>query len=428
MSRISAVHAREVLDSRGWPTVEAELALDDGTVAAASVPAGASTGRHEAHELRDRDARRYGGRGVLGAVAGIEREIAPALIGADAREQSAIDELLIELDGTADKSHLGANALLAVSLAVARAGADSRRVPLWRHLVTGRGPVLPLPMVNIVSGGLHARQGLDFQDFLVVPLAATSVSRALEMTVAVRDAAAELLRARKLSTLKADEGGFGPPLGDATAALELLVEAISGAGFDPGNDVAIALDVAATHFHDARQGGYRLSGQDAVLDAVQLVELLESLARRFPIVSIEDPLAEDDWDGWSHATERLAGRLQLLGDDLFTTNPQRLGRGIDDGIANAVLIKMNQIGTLTETLAVVELAQRSGYRCVVSARSGETEDAAMADLAVACGAGQIKVGSVAQSERLAKYNQLLRIEDSLGDRAEYAGAGALAGR
>jgi enolase len=426
MTRIERIRAREVLDSRGRPTVEAEVILGDGTIAAASAPAGASTGRHEMHELRDDDTHRYGGRGVRGAIANVAGEISSALAGLNPHDQGVIDRTLIELDGTPDKSRLGANALTAVSLATARAAAVSAGLPLWRYLGGEDACLLPMPMVNILSGGLHARGGLDFQDFLIVPLGAATYTQALEMSVGVRDRAAEVLSEHGLSTLKADEGGFGPSLARGAAALELLVEAVERAGYVPGDEVAFALDVAATQFHDADAGVYRLAGEDSVLGAAGLVDLLEQLVERFPVVSIEDPLAEDDWHGWQQVSTRLGAAVQLIGDDLFTTNPARLRRGIEQGIANAVLVKLNQIGTLTEMLAVITLAQEAGYRVVVSARSGETEDPALADLAVASGAGQIKIGSVAQSERLAKYNQLLRIEDALGERARFAGRLALA--
>jgi enolase len=406
MSHIVAVRAREILDSRGRPTVEADVDLASGVSASASVPSGASTGRHEARERRDGGVR-YGGRGVLGAVAAVCGEIASAVTGLDATDQAAIDARLLELDGTPDKRRLGANAVLAVSLAVARAGAAARGRPLWRHIADrSHGPRLPVPMVNLISGGLHARQGLEFQDFLAIPLRAESFAGALETLVAVRDQLEVELMARGLSTLKADEGGFGPALDSPDAALELIASAVTGADLAYGEDVAIGLDVAATHLPAAA--------------GPELIERLAALCERHPIVSIEDPLGEDDWEGWRGATARLGGRAQIIGDDLFATSAARVQRGIAEGAADAVLVKMNQVGTLTETLAVVDLARRAGWRAVVSARSGETEDAALADLAVGSGAGQIKVGSLAQSERLAKYNRLLRIEEELGAEA-YAG-------
>jgi enolase len=414
VSAIASVHAREILDSRGRPTVEVDVRLEDGTLARSSVPSGASVGRHEAHELRDGDPRRFGGFGVRAAVASVRDEIAPAVTGLSVLDQAGLDALLVELDGTPDRSRLGANALLAVSTAAARAAAAVRGVPLWRSLAGDRPVSLPLPMVNVVSGGLHAEGGLAFQDFLAVPVGARSYSDAIEAAADVRAATGELLAARGLSTLKADEGGFGPALGGAEDALELLVDAAARAG----REVALAIDVAATHLH--RDGRY-----DGDLDAAGMVDLLEGLVERFPVVSIEDGLAEDDWDGWALLTERLGGRVQLLGDDLFTTSPARLARGAAEGVANAVLVKMNQIGTLTETLAVVEQARAAGYATVVSARSGETEDDFLAHLAVGTAAGQIKVGSLAQSERLAKYNALLRIEEELGPDAPFAGRAAL---
>jgi enolase len=416
---IEAIHAREVLDSRGQPTVEVEVALTGGWSGRAIVPSGASTGRHEALELRDGDRHRYRGRGVLQAVHNVNEIIAPELKGADANEQQEIDGRLIALDGTPNKSRLGANALLGVSLGVARAVAAAREAPLWLSLGGDRAHVLPLPMVNIISGGLHAGQNLDFQDFLVMPVGAETYGQALAMSVAVYQSTRELLADRGLSTLKADEGGFGPALSGHRAALDILLEAVERAHYQPGKDIAFAIDVAATHFFDGER--YQLTTEGEAYDATSLVELLAGWVAQYPIVSIEDGLAEDDWEGWKTLTARLGGAVQLIGDDLFTTNPERVQRGIGEGVANAVLVKMNQIGTLTETLQVVELAQRAGYRSVISARSGESEDSSIADIAVATTAGQIKIGSVAQSERLAKYNQLLRIEEELGDRAVFAG-------
>lgn len=418
---IAGVSGREILDSRGRPTIEAAVQLAGGIVVRASVPSGASTGRHEAVERRDGDPQRYGGAGVRDVAASIAGEISAAVEGLPAGDQAGIDRALINLDGSPDKSRLGANAILAVSLATARAAARTRGVELWQHLAAGREPVVPLPMVNVISGGLHAGGALDFQDFMIIPVGAGSASRAIEMSVAVRDALHTLLGGRGLSTLKADEGGFGPRLESHEQALALLCDAIEAAGWVAGDDVAIALDVAATHFYDAESGEYALATERRRLDAGGLVELLEDLVARYPIVSIEDPLAEDDWDGWRLATERLGARVQLIGDDLFVTNPHRLRRGIGLAVANAVLVKMNQIGTLTETLEVVDAARAAGYAAVVSARSGETEDDALADLAVASGAGQLKVGSVAQSERLAKYNRLTLIEQQLGSGRRFAG-------
>ncbi len=421
---ISNLRAREILDSGGRPTVEVELELSDGTQARASVPSGTSTGRHEAHELRDRDVKHFGGQGVLTAVENVRGTLAPALRGRDPSDQSGLDALLIELDGTPDKSRLGANALLPVSIAAARAAAISERIPLFRRL--GGGTELPLPMVNIISGGLHADSGLAYQDFLILPVGARSFREALEIASDVRSATGRLLTARGFSTLKAAEGGFGPPLENAEHALDLLVEAVGRSGHRLGDEVVFGLDIAATHFFSG--GSYHPAGVEPGLEAAQLVESLAGLAAAYPIVSLEDGLAEDDWEGWSALTARLGDSLQLLGDDLFTTNAVRLGRGIAQGVANAVLVKMNQIGTLTETLNVVEQARRAGYAPVISARSGETGDDFISDLAVGSGAGQIKIGSLAQSERLAKYNQLLRIEEQLGSEATFAGRAALTPR
>jgi enolase len=411
---ITRVWAREILDSRGRPTVEVDIELSDGSLGRASVPSGASTGRNEAQELRDGDHARYGGLGVRGAVGNVVETIAPAIAGCDPFDQPGLDRLLIELDGTPDKSRLGANAILGVSAAVARAAASARRLPLWRYLSRGGEAVLPLPMVNIVSGGLHASGALAFQDFLIIPIGAASYREALETGYDVRAATGDLLVERGLSILKADEGGFGPALVRPEAVLDLLESAVRRAGRIPGSDVALAIDVAASHFFsDGAQPG-------------AFVDRLENLVDRYPIVSIEDGLDEDDWEGWAELTRRLGHRVQLLGDDLFTTNPARLDRGIDAGVANAVLVKMNQIGTVTETVDVIERAHAAGYATVVSARSGETEDSFLADFAVATAAGQIKIGSLAQSERLSKYNQLLRIEEELGHGAPFAGARALA--
>jgi enolase len=417
MTTIASVFAREILDSRGRPTVEAELALSDGTVVFASVPSGASTGRHEAVERRDGDAARYGGLGVLGAVAAVNGEIAAALVGT-APEQRRIDDALIALDGTPDKSRLGANAILAVSLATARAEAAIREVPLWRSLAGDGRVTLPMPMVNIVSGGLHAGRQLDFQDFLAIPAGADTYAQALEMVVAVHRATGQLLAERGLTTLRADEGGFGPPLAGHDDALDLLDAAVERAGLRLGDDVVYALDVAATHFFDG--GAYRLASEGRTLSAEELAAYIGELAAAHPVASVEDPLAEDDWLGWQAFTGKLGDRLQIIGDDHFTTNIARLERGIAARTANAVLVKMKQIGTISETLDVVARAKEAGFRTVISARSGETEDPALADIAVGCDGGQIKVGSITQSERLAKYNQLLRIEQALGDDARLA--------
>lgn len=416
---IEKVFAREVLDSRGRPTVEVEVACVGGAVGRAIVPSGASTGTHEAVELRDGDRSRFGGLGVRKAVANVRQVIAPRLLRCPASDQEAIDRLLIDLDGTANKSKLGANALLGVSLACAHAAAGARRQPLWCYLADrfpGRfpDPALPLPMVNMISGGLHAGYNLEFQDFLLLPIAARSYSEALQMTVAVYHALAAVLRKHGYEgTLVGDEGGFGPKLTSNEQAVELLLEAFSAAGLQPRRDAGIALDVASSHFY--RNGRYHLRNNGSTVtefDGPGMIDLLATWVRDYPILSIEDGLAEDDWVGWQKLTQTLP-QTQLIGDDLFVTNRNRLERGIRERAANAILVKVNQIGTLSETLEVIERAQRAGFRTVISARSGETEDATIADLAVATGAGQIKIGSVARSERLAKYNQLLRIEEEL---------------
>jgi enolase len=416
---IDRIRGREVLDSRGRPTVEAELTLNDGRVVIASVPSGASTGRHEAVERRDGDPTRHRGKGVQKAAAAVSRQIADRLRGMPV-DRRTVDRELLELDGTADKRNLGANAILAVSLAVTRAEAVVAGVPLWAHLAQGQ-PLLPMPMVNIISGGLHAGRQIDFQDFLIVPVGAESYSQALEWISDVHAATGEILAARGLTTLKADEGGFGPALASHEEAFDILDEAVEAAGRRLGSEISYALDIAATHFYDPFSGQYRLSSEGRTLTGGEMVNLLTALAEHHPILSIEDGLAEDDWENWAHLHAALGSRVQIVGDDLFTTNPRRVQRGIDEEAANAVLVKMNQIGTITETLEVVQLAKQHGLATVISARSGETEDPALADLAVGCAGGQIKIGSVTQSERLAKYNQLLRIEEALGDAAVFAG-------
>ncbi|MEP6715300.1 MAG: phosphopyruvate hydratase [Terriglobia bacterium] len=401
--KIARVRALEILDSRGNPTVEAEVLLSDGTRACAQVPSGASTGRHEAVELRDRDGTHYGGKGVLHAVRHIEEVLGPAVAGLQADDQEAIDARLIAIDGSENKRRLGANALLAVSCAVARAAAIARRIPLWKHLAGTRQPRLPIPMVNIISGGLHAGRNLEFQDFLAMPAGYTSQASMLEAIVQVHHRTAELLADRGyVLTGVADEGGWGPHLGSNEEAVALLRQAI-----DSGNTAMhIALDVAATHFYS--NGEYSFEGRR--IEAHEITGLLADWVPRYGIQSIEDPLAEDDWEGWQTITSRLGASTQLVGDDLFATNIARLNRGIQEGAANTVLVKMNQIGTITETFAVIDRAREAGYGAVISARSGETEDSFLADLAVASGAGQIKVGSITRSERLAKYNRLLEIE------------------
>jgi enolase len=411
---IVRVHAREVLDSRGNPTVEVDVHLRGGARGRAIVPSGASTGRHEAVELRDGDPARYGGKGVRRAVANVRDVLGPALLGQSAGDQARIDRRLCELDGTSDKARLGANAVLGVSLACAQAAAAARGVPLWRYLDTGGRATMPLPMVNLISGGLHAGGNLDFQDFLLLPVGARSYSEALEMTGRVYRALSGVLTRHGFEgVLVGDEGGFGPRLHSNEQAIELILEAIEGAGYDPGHEAGLALDVASTHFF--RDGRYHLRATGGTaLSADEMVALLERWVKAYPIFSIEDGMAEDDWGGWRTLTAALGRRVQLIGDDLFVTNPDRLRQGIAVEVANSILIKVNQIGTLTETLDVLALARSSGYRPVISARSGETEDSTIADLAVATGAGQIKIGSVARGERLAKYNQLLRIEEELG--------------
>jgi enolase 1/2/3 len=420
MSAITGVYAREILDSRGFPTVEVEIQLESGAWGRAAVPSGASTGKREAVELRDGDAQRYRGKGVQQAVRNVEETIAPEIDGMEASEQAAIDQALLELDGTPNKSALGANAILAVSLAVARAAADDAGLPLYAYLGGVGGRLLPVPMMNVINGGAHADNGIDFQEFMLVPAGADSFSNALRMGVEVFHALKELLKSKKLSTGVGDEGGFAPALPSNTAALDLLMDAIEAAGYRPGDDVSLALDIAASEF--AEEGGrYRLRRENVVLNSEELVTRYESLVERYPIVSIEDGLGEDDWAGWALLTKRLRSRVQLVGDDLFVTNPAIIQQGIQKSIANAVLVKVNQVGTLTETMQAIELAKRAAYGTVISHRSGETEDTFVADLAVAVNAGQIKTGSLARSERTAKYNQLLRIEEELGHAASWPG-------
>ena len=419
MPSIEAVGAREILDSRGNPTVEVEVALDDGTIARASVPSGASTGRYEAVELRD-GGDRYGGKGVRKAVDAVLDTIGPELVGLEATEQRLVDQSLLDLDGTPDKANLGANALLGVSLAVARAAADSLGLPLFRYVGGPNAHLLPVPMLNILNGGAHADTNVDVQEFMVAPIGAATFSEALRMGAEVYHSLKGVLKARGLTTSVGDEGGFAPNLPTNRDALDLILEAVAAAGLTPGRDVALALDVAASEFHSS--SGYLFEGTHK--SAEQLTDYYADLVANYPIVSIEDPLDESDWDGWAHLTERLGAAVQIVGDDLFVTNPVRLADGIARGCANALLVKVNQIGTLTETLDAVQLAHRSGYRCMMSHRSGETEDTTIADLAVATDCGQIKTGAPARSERVAKYNQLLRIEEELDDAARYAGATA----
>ena len=420
MSAITGVYGREILDSRGNPTVEVEIQLESGAWGRAAVPSGASTGKREAVELRDGDAQRYRGKGVQQAVRNVEETIAPEIDGMEASEQAAIDQALLELDGTPNKSALGANAILAVSLAVARAAADDAGLPLYAYLGGVGARLLPVPLMNVINGGAHADNGIDFQEFMLAPAGADSFSNALRMGVEVFHALKELLKSKKLSTGVGDEGGFAPALGSNTAALDLLMEAIEAAGYRPGDDISLALDIAASEF--AEEGGrYRLRRENVVLNSDELVARYEALVQRYPIVSIEDGLGEDDWAGWALLTRRLGDRVQLVGDDLFVTNPAIIQQGIQKSIANAVLVKVNQVGTLTETMQAIELAKRAAYGTVISHRSGETEDTFVADLAVAVNAGQIKTGSLARSERTAKYNQLLRIEEELGHAASWPG-------
>ena len=419
MALIESIIAREILDSRGNPTVEVEILLDDDTVARAAVPSGASTGAYEAAELRDGDVR-YGGKGVMQAVGNVEDEIAPELLGLEATDQRLIDQVMIDLDGTPNKARLGANAILGVSLAVAKAAAISAGLPLFRYLGGPNAHVLPVPMMNILNGGAHADTGVDVQEFMIAPIGASTFGEALRQGTEVYHALKSVLKQQGYATGLGDEGGFAPDLPSNRAALELIATAVAATGLKLGTDIALALDVAATEFHT--NGEYLFEG--TARSAQWLTAYYETLLSDFPIVSIEDPLSEDDWAGWIHLTESIGSRVQVVGDDLFVTNPTRLQRGIDEDAANALLVKVNQIGSLTETLDAVSLAHRAGFSCMMSHRSGETEDTTIADLAVATDCGQIKTGAPARSERVAKYNQLLRIEEELDDAARYAGAGA----
>ncbi|MDR2637948.1 MAG: phosphopyruvate hydratase [Zoogloeaceae bacterium] len=419
MSSVVDVIAREILDSRGNPTVECDVLLESGIMGRAAVPSGASTGSREAIELRDGDKSRYLGKGVLKAVEHINTEISEAIVGLDAQEQAFIDHTLIELDGTENKSRLGANATLAVSMAVARAAAEESGLPLYRYF-GGMGPMqMPVPMMNIINGGAHANNSLDIQEFMIMPVGAARFSDALRMGAEVFHALKKLLDKRGFSTAVGDEGGFAPNLSSHAEAIRLIMQAIEEAGYLPGKDVLIALDCAASEFY--REGSYRLAGENLQLSAREFVDYLENLVQQFPIVSIEDGMAEGDWEGWKLLTDRLGKRVQIVGDDLFVTNTRLLKEGIAKGIANSILIKINQIGTLSETFAAVEMAKRAGYTAVISHRSGETEDSTIADIAVGLNAGQIKTGSLSRSDRIAKYNQLLRIEEDLGDTASYPG-------
>ena len=418
MSTIERIHARQIFDSRGNPTIEVELELLGGARGRAAVPSGASTGEFEATELRDGGSA-YGGKGVGLAVANVNGEIAAELVGRDASDQAALDRALIELDGTANKSRLGANAVLGASLAAAHACAAERGLPLWLYLGGAGADTLPVPMMNVLNGGAHADNSVDFQEFMIVPCGAPSFSECMRYGTEVFHQLKSTLHARKLATGVGDEGGFAPDLPSNEAALELLVEAIEAAGYRPGEDVAIALDPATSEIHEG--DGYVLASEGRTLDADALTDYWAQLAGRYPIVSIEDGMDEEDWPGWKTLTSRLGSSLQLVGDDIFVTNTERLSRGIEEGAANAILLKVNQIGTLTETLEAIAMARAAGYATVISHRSGETEDVTIADLAVATGAGQIKTGAPSRSERVAKYNQLLRIEEALGERARFPG-------
>ncbi len=420
MAFIDAVIAREILDSRGNPTVEVEIGLTDDSVGRAAVPSGASTGAFEAYELRDGDKDRYLGKGVTKAVDAVFDELAPAIEGLAADDQRIIDSVLKEVDGTENKQRVGANSILGVSLAVAHAAAASAELPLYRYLGGPNASTLPVPLMNIINGGAHADTGVDIQEFMAVPLGAESFSEGLRWGVEVYHALKALLNEQNLSTGLGDEGGFAPDLPHNAAALDLIVEAIKRAGFEPGRDVAVALDVASSEFYE--NGVYKFEGQDRT--AAEMSAYYAELLEKYPLVSIEDPLDESDWEGWKLLTDQIGERVQLVGDDLFVTNPERLGEGIEKGVANSILVKVNQIGTLTETFDAVQLAQRSGYTAVMSHRSGETEDVTIADLAVATDCGQIKTGAPARSDRVAKYNQLLRIEEELGSAAQYAGRAA----
>jgi enolase len=420
VASIEAINAREILDSRGNPTVEVEVLLEDGSFARAAVPSGASTGAFEAVELRDGDAARYGGKGVERAVQGVLDEIYPAVVGEDASDQRLIDQAMIDLDATPNKARLGANALLGVSLAVAKAAAESAELPLFRYLGGPNAHTLPVPMMNILNGGAHADSNVDIQEFMIAPIGAASFREALRWGAEVYHALKSVLKEQGLNTGLGDEGGFAPSLPSNRDALDLILVAIKKAGYEPGRDIALALDVAASEFY--KDGAYQFEGKSR--SASEMTDYYAELVDAYPLVSIEDPLFEDDWDGWKILTERLGTKVQIVGDDLFVTNPERLARGIAGGQANALLVKVNQIGTLTETFDAVQLAHRNGYRCMMSHRSGETEDTTIADLAVAVDCGQIKTGAPARSDRVAKYNQLLRIEEELDDAARYAGRSA----
>ena len=420
MSTISSILAREILDSRGNPTVEVEVELSSGASARAAVPSGASTGAHEAVELRDGDAKRYGGKGVLKAVAAVEGEISDELIGLEALDQVAIDQTMIDLDGTPNKGRLGANAILGTSMAVAKAAAHECGLPLYRYIGGAYARTLPVPLMNIINGGAHADNPIDFQEFMILPVSAANVAEAVRMGSEVFQSLKKQLKSAGHNTNVGDEGGFAPNLPSADSACAIIMKAIEAAGYRPGEDVMLGLDVASTEFF--KDGKYHLEGEGKVLDAEGMVKMYADLCARYPVVSIEDGMAEDDWKGWKLLTDTLGKKVQLVGDDLFVTNPVRLRKGIEAGVANAILVKVNQIGTLTETLEAVDMAHKAGYRAVLSHRSGETEDTTISDIAVATNCGQIKTGSLSRTDRLAKYNQLIRIEEQLGDGAVYGSA------
>ncbi|MBR0455222.1 MAG: phosphopyruvate hydratase [Firmicutes bacterium] len=424
MAFIEDVLAREVLDSRGNPTVEVEVLLDDGTEGRAIVPSGASTGVHEAVELRDGDKSRYLGKGTLTAVNNVNEIIADEIIGFEAFDQPGLDKLLIELDGTPNKGNLGANAILGVSLAVARAAAESVGLPLFQYLGGVNGKVLPVPMMNILNGGSHADNSVDIQEFMVMPVGATSFREALRMGAETFHNLKKILKEKGLNTNVGDEGGYAPDLKTNEEAIQVIIEAIKKAGYEPGKDICIALDCAASEFYDAENNIYDWKGEGRKMNAEELCAFYEDICGKYPVISIEDGMAEDDWDGWKMLVGKIGDRVQLVGDDLFVTNTERLKKGIEEGAANAILIKVNQIGTLTETLDAIEMAKKAGFTAVVSHRSGETEDTTIADLVVGVNAGQIKTGSASRTDRIAKYNQLLRIEELLGDAAQYAGMNA----
>ena len=423
MSEIISLRSREILDSRGNPTVEVDVFLESGAMGRAAVPSGASTGAHEAVELRDGDKERYGGKGVLRAVEAVTDEIADAVIGLDAADQIGIDGAMVELDGTPNKARLGANAILGVSLAVAKAAAQESGLPLYRYVGGAAASLLPVPMMNIINGGAHADNPIDIQEFMIMPVGAESIADAVRMGAEIFHVLKKLLKELNHNTSVGDEGGFAPNLASTDEAIGFILRACEKAGYLPGEDIMLALDAAATEFY--KDGNYQLTGERKILNSEQMVRYYADLCTRFPIVSIEDGMSEDDFDGWAMLTEALGDKVQLVGDDLFVTNPTRLAEGIDRGLANALLVKVNQIGTLSETLEAVELAHKSGYRAVMSHRSGETEDTTIADLAVATNCGQIKTGSLARTDRLAKYNQLIRIEEQLGKTARFAGGSVL---